>query len=677
MMTLTNEPMYKIKVSPYMTQKTTPGGSFDFMQKWNDNHPMPSTHMVVQILKSTPGMYRVSGYMSDPPYTQWTGWVIKKAILKEEELSLLEKQVFQAKLDSGDAFGVTIDIYETNSKKYGMTVSYTHKNDSLEEKLKSQFYAKRIAENSFKIDIEYYEDIAELVSDYNVLINNPNNYSRKKAYSYDVPKNQEEYPLIAFKSKPYEHQLEAYKYGMSMQKYLIADDQGLGKTMEAINIAIGKRIQFGYKHCLVICCVNSLKLNWVEEIKTHSNESAHVLGQKIVTRGINKGSIRVGGNKEKIADLKNLHDIDDYFIITNVESLLSDEITKLLHKAYDDGLIEMIIVDEFHKAKNTECKQGENLNSLLAECKIALSGTPMLNTPMDLYAIFSWLEYEKHTFAQFKRFYSWKSDDGYGTSGYRNMDILQHNLQQIMLRRKKEQVLTLPEKVYIEEYLEMSPQQEKLYNDIRDGLIEKLDDIIISPNPLAKMIRLRQATADMQILTNISEGAKVAHLANRVQELTNEGTKVIVFSNWTEVTDIAETVLKDFDPIVITGKVPDDERVKLVKEFQTNPERMVVIGTLGAAGTGLTMTAANAVIFLDEPWTNGEKEQAVDRAHRIGTTKTVFVYTYICKNTIDERVRRIVSSKKDISDFLVDNQPAKSRLVRFLLGLDDLDLDKE
>ena len=171
------------------------------------------------------------------------------------------------------------------------------------------------------------------------------------------------------------------------------------------------------------------------------------------------------------------------------------------------------------------------------------------------------------------------------------------------------------------------------------------------------MIRLRQATGWTGILSSkVQESAKMARMIELVEEITSSGQKAIIFSNWESITTVAKEQLKSYNPAYITGATKADERMKEVERFQNDDKCKVIIGTIGAMGTGLTLTAAQNVIFLDSPWNMALKAQAEDRAHRIGTKGTVNIITLVCKNTIDERIEELVEKKGQISDALVDGK---------------------
>lgn len=472
-----------------------------------------------------------------------------------------------------------------------------------------------------------------------------------------------------FKTTPYEHQITGFNFGLQYDRWLLGDEMGLGKTKQVIDIAIAKKLQKGYKHCLIICGVNGLKWNWKNEVATHSNEQALILGEK--TRS---GKTVIGSNKDKLAHLNALSQLTAYFIITNVESLRDEDINAKLNELCTSGEIGMIAFDECHKAKNPQSQQGKGILKLQAETMIAMTGTPLMNNPMDLYIILKWLGYEKHTFYSFKNHYCVMGGfGGYEVMGYKNLGELQEQLNDIMLRRRKEEVLDLPEKTYIDEYVEMSKAQKLIYDEVTEEVKENIDQIKAASNPLAELIRMRQATGFTGILSSkVKESAKIDRMLELVEEATSNKKKVVIFSNWTQITDVVYDALDsaNYKVAQITGDTPDNQRQYIVDKFQNTSDIEVLIGTSGAMGTGLTLTAGTVEIFMDEPWNMALKEQCVDRCHRIGQNTNITIYTLMCKDTIDQRIHEIVEKKGAMADAMVDGKIAmdKSELLDYLLS---------
>lgn len=486
-----------------------------------------------------------------------------------------------------------------------------------------------------------------------------------------------------FKTKPFKHQIDGFNYGMSHDRWLLGDEQGLGKTKQVIDIAMGRKEQRGYKHCLIICGVNGLKWNWVEEIKTHSNESAFILGQK----ARRDGAIVIGSTQDKLDDLylieNDKDNIQPYFIITNVESLRDNNISSKIADLCRKGIIGMVAADEVHKMKNPSSQQGKGFLKIQADTMIAMTGTPLMNTPLDLYIILKWLGYEDHSFYAFKNHYCVMGGYGdYQIVGYKHLDYLQATLNNFMLRRLKNDVLDLPEKTYINEYVEMTAKQAQIYREIHNQITANIDKVKESTNPLAEMIRLRQATGYTGILSStVQESAKLDRMVELVEDAIANGKKVVIFSNWTQMTDAVCEKLKDYNIGVITGETKDEERQNIVEAFQTpNNASMhdrvnkygdidVLVGTIGAMGTGLTLTAGTVEIFLDHPWNMALYDQAVDRCHRIGQKDNITVYNLLTKNTIDEKIWSIVQKKGAMADKLVDGKVIdKDALIDYLLS---------
>ena len=473
-----------------------------------------------------------------------------------------------------------------------------------------------------------------------------------------------------YKTKPYEYQSVGIDYGLNNDKWLLGDEQGLGKTKQVIDIAVARKQLYGYEYCLIICGVNSLKWNWVNEIHTHSNEQAYILGQRI-----KKNKIVVEGNQAKLQDILKMHEnsLNSYFIITNIETMRNEEIVANLSVLCKQKRISMIAVDEIHKNKNPSSQQSKGLAKLHTDCEIAMTGTPLMNTPLDLFFILKWLGYEKHSFYQFRNHYCLMGGfGGYEVVGYKNLNELQERLDNIMLRRRKEDVLDLPEKTYVDEYVDMTPKQKLIYEEVTAAIKMNIDQISIAPNPLAELIRMRQATGYPGILSSsIDESAKLDRMEELVEDARQNDRQIVIFSNWTQITNAVYERLNSKYLFVeqLTGETKDVDRDWIVQRFQIG-EIKILIGSIGAMGTGLTLTAGTVEIFVDEPWNRALKEQAEDRCHRIGQNSNVTIHTIMCKNTIDERIHELVYRKGELSDAIVDGMVKQNRMevLEYLLS---------
>lgn len=455
-----------------------------------------------------------------------------------------------------------------------------------------------------------------------------------------------------FKTKPFDHQIEAFNYAMDNPNFLLGDEQGLGKTKQSIDIAVGYKQAHKLKYCLIVCGVAGSKKNWEKEVGLHSNEKAHMLGRRVGKRG----TVWPGSSKDKMEDLEfmNQGQLDSYFIITNIETLRNKELAWMLGKLCEKGIIGMTIIDEIHKAKNPDSKQGVGIQKLQSRFRLALTGTPLMNNPIDLYNPMKWLGHVKGSHYSFKHTYQrMGGKSGEKVLGFKNLDHLRSKFEPLMLRRKKEDVLDLPPKMRSYEYVEMTPKQALIYNEIREDIIRNIEEIKAASNPLTRLLRLRQATAHTAILSNtIQESAKFNRMKEIIEENVANGRKTIIFSNWASIVKMANQVLSKYNPAIITGEVSD--RDAEIEKFQTDDSCMVISGTIRAMGTAFTLTAATEVLFLDKPWTMADQEQCEDRAHRIGTTGTVHIRSLVCENTIDERIEEILEEKALVSKAVVE-----------------------
>lgn len=461
------------------------------------------------------------------------------------------------------------------------------------------------------------------------------------------------------RTKPFEHQMDSFNYALTHNKFLLGDEQGLGKTKQALDIAVARKHKM--RHCLIVCGVNNLKWNWYKEVEIHTNEKAHILGSRVNR----KGKTVIGSSAERLADLKQIH--DEYFLITNIETLRDKSIQSQIKKMCSDGIIGMTIIDEIHKCKNSQSKQGKAIHCCCSYYRLALTGTPLMNNPVDLYNVLKWLEVENHSLTYFKNLYCEMGGfGGYEIIGYKNLDQLENSLNKNMLRRRKEEVLDLPPKIYTDELLDLDSSQDKLYRDVTNQIIEDIDRIMLLPNPLTELIRLRQVTSNPNILTskNITN-VKYDRIVDILESTTD---KIIIFSNWTKVINPLYIKLSSlgYNPALVTGESKDP--ILEMNKFQSDNTCKVILGTTPALGTGYTLTAANTVIFIDEPWSKAIKDQAEDRCHRIGTKGTVNVITLICKDTIDERIHQIIKDKGELSDRIVDGKAVQPSDIKFLIG---------
>lgn len=469
-----------------------------------------------------------------------------------------------------------------------------------------------------------------------------------------------------FITQPFDYQVDGIKFGLSHKRWLLLDAPGLGKTLQMIYLAQELKERNEISHCLVICGVNSLKHNWKSEIEKHSNLSVHILGEKINSKGVAK----VGGIKDRLEDLN--VERKEFFTITNIETLRDSNIVKAINSGKTK--FDLILFDECHKAKSVSSQQSKGLQKLDAKYKVAMTGTLLTNNPIDAYVPLKWLGVENSTATNFKYYYCvFGGYFGNEIIGYKNTDVLKDQLSKCSLRRTKD-LLDLPPKTVIQEYVTMDTKQLDFYNNIVDGIVTQVDKVHLNPaNILSLTTRLRQATAAPWVLSSEDiPSAKVDRAKDLVEEIVENGDKVIIFSVFKDPLNRLYTELSQYNPVLVTGDVPDSQ-VEINKQiFQEDSKCKLMLATTQKAGTGLTLTAASYAIFLDTPWTAAEFEQSQDRIHRIGANKNVFIYELITKDTIDERVHDIVQTKEAISDFIIDDKISENSIDSLKRYITDL-----
>lgn len=463
--------------------------------------------------------------------------------------------------------------------------------------------------------------------------------------------------LSSYKTVPFEHQVEAVKYGLSNPLFLLNDEPGLGKSGSMIYLAQELKHREGLEHCLIVCGINSLKRNWVKEIHKHSDLDSIIIGQRVNT----KGKIVDISVKERVEQLK--HKIQEFFVIINIESLRDDNIIKAILKG--PNKYDMIVADEVHKFKNSQAQQTKNFIKLnKSNHRIGLTGTLLTNNLLDCYSPLTWLGAEHSAFSNFKYYYC-TFDDKFNNIlvGFKNTDLLKEQLDLFSLRRTKDQLKDkkMPDKVIIHELVEMDTKQAEFYDQVKRGIRDQVDKVkLTSANILALTARLRQATALPSILTtNDIPSAKLDRCCELVDEIVSNGDKVLILSVFKDPVYELEKRLAQYKPLVGTGDIPDSVVSNNNELFQTDPSYKVFIGTHQKCGTGLTFDAASYAIILDELWTPADNRQSEDRIHRLTSTKRVFIYYLVTKDTIDEHVDQVVNDKGLVIDYLVDGKIPK------------------
>lgn len=463
-----------------------------------------------------------------------------------------------------------------------------------------------------------------------------------------VPKNQiipranpdVEVDLKEFSHRPpFEHQKTAIIKLVSNKKYILADDMGLGKTSSAIMASISCKA----KKVLIICPA-SLKVNWQREIENYTDESV----------GIVEGKKWVDGK----------YVIINYDILKNFHSLPKDKDKK---KQIMDSGFDLVIIDEAHYVSNGKAQRTKLVNNLTSRIDRLwlLSGTPMTSRPMNYYNLLklvgsrvanNWISYVrrycdgKQIFRGYRKIWL--------TFGATNLEELRDKTNDKVLRRLKEDVLDLPDKIITPIHMELkSKTYEEEMGDYLDWRRQNKNRGLSIQ--LSKLMKVRQIIA----LEKVKETTQL------IEQCLQQDKKVIVFTNFTEpLMTLHEKYKKE--SVILNGTMKKEDRQESVDRFQNDDKVKVFIGNVKAAGVGITLTAAEVVIFNDLSFVPSDMSQCEDRAFRIGQDKKVSCMYPIYDNTIERTIYELVNKKKSVIDTVMgDNINEEDILGEILLGL--------
>ena len=440
---------------------------------------------------------------------------------------------------------------------------------------------------------------------------------------------------------PLEHQKEAVEKLAGSRRFILADDMGLGKTTATIIAAL----ETGAKKILIICPA-SLKINWQREIENYTDRPVYIAeGKKFSTE-----SDFVIVNYDI---LKNFHDMEK-------------KGTSLLKQSE----FELVILDEAHMISNPQAQRTKIINHFVKDIKRVwlLTGTPMTSRPMNYYNLLNIIE---SPVAQNWMAYAIRYCQGYqfmagkrkvwNVTGASNLEELRDRTSKQILRRLKEDVLDLPDKIISPVYLRLkSKEYEELMGEYYEWFDNKKDESSSLTVQFSKLMKVRKIIAN----------EKTKQTIEFAENIIEQGKKVIIFTNFT---DTLQTIYQHFgkQAVYLDGSCSKPHRQNAVDEFQENDKIKVFVGNLKAAGVGLTLTAAEVVIMNDLSFVPAEHAQAEDRAYRYGQKSNVLVYYPLYENTIEGAVYDILNRKKEvIRTVMGDEQPENvGDVVEEILGL--------
>lgn len=320
-------------------------------------------------------------------------------------------------------------------------------------------------------------------------------------------------------------------------------------------------------------------------------------------------------------------------------------------------------MDEATKIKNPDTQRTKTIKGINSLHRIALSGTPIENRPAELWSLFDFLmRGHLGTYSQFVNFYEKPITLGNNDS----TNTLSKRIRPFILRRLKENVAKdLPEKIEIDEWVELTDEQKFLYSSIQSGAsqlrdaIQRGENINYSFCILPILTKLKQVCDHPAIINGKVEpvenrSEKFDLVIDKVQEIHDADEHVVLFSHFLKTLDLFEIALKSKKMKYIRLDGSTQDRQACIDKFNQR-QADVALCSIQACGHGINLTAANHVIHVDRWWNPAVEDQATDRVHRIGQNKTVYVYRILTKGTLEEKIANLLEKKRDISDKVIGN----------------------
>jgi SNF2 family DNA or RNA helicase len=436
---------------------------------------------------------------------------------------------------------------------------------------------------------------------------------------------------------PLEHQKLAIETLAGTKKFILADDMGVGKSTSAV---IGA-LESGAKKILIICPA-SLKINWQREISLYTDKSIFICEGKNFSYD---------------------HDIVimNYDIVKNFYDILDKENSPIYKSGFD-----LLILDEAHYISNITAARTKLINSFAKKIDRVwlLTGTPMTNRPINYFNLLDLVDspVAKNWTAYVIRYcggyqFKVKNRKVWNVNGASNLEELRDRTSKQVLRRLKTEVLDLPEKIITPIYLKLkSDKYEELLGEYQEWIKTKKDKVSLT-------VQLNMLTKARQLLAT----EKVEHTIEIAENILEQDKKVLIFTNFT---DSLKKLMAHFGKkaVSIDGSTSSSQRQYVVDQFQNNDKIKVFVGNIIAAGAGITLTAADTVIFNDLSFVPAHHQQAEDRAYRYGQKNSVSIYYPIFYNTIDNAIYEMLNQKKSTIDTVMGDNLDESDFLANLMN---------
>lgn len=432
--------------------------------------------------------------------------------------------------------------------------------------------------------------------------------------------------------RPFDHQKQMIKLALSHRQFAFFCEMGTGKTKAAIDTA-GILNYNGLVDRVLIMCPKTLLEVWVEEIKKNSNKDSIIIS---------------GTKKQRYNSLTK----KSFYVIINYESFLYTLETDEWRR------FDMTILDESTRIKSPKAGITKAVIKTFphVKYKLILTGTPITQSPIDIYCQYDFLN---PSFLNSRSFYAFRNTYcimggymNYQITGYKRLPELKSKISKHSIQLKKEDCLDLPPKIYEKRYIEMNKEMEKQYKEMKKQyIIEYNDEYVTASIALVKLLRMQEILSG-QYLKDQRNNNKLIVLTEILNEIIGENQVVLWCRFRPSIFMLRQLASKMKVPYsCIFGDIID--RKKQIDDFQSGHTKLF-IGQIQTGGMGITLTAGTHVIVYENTFSLQDRKQFEDRVHRPGQTKKITYIDLIYKNTIDEKVLTAISNKQDVSNYLVE-----------------------
>ncbi len=459
---------------------------------------------------------------------------------------------------------------------------------------------------------------------------------------------------LPIKANPYQHQKIAFNFALQKLEEqgcaALLMDMGLGKSLTSIAIT-GQLFNDKKIERVLVICPTSIIGVWLEEFKKFADFDYCI--EAIIGTTMSK-------RKDKLKLL--CHKIGLKVAIINYEATWRMEKELNIYKP------DIIICDESQKIKNPSASQSKTIHRLgvKAKYKIILTGTPVQNSPMDVFS--QWKFLDPNIFGL--SFYAFRNH--YAVMGgyynhqilrYKNMDELTSKAHSVAYRITKEEALDLPKQIFLNRYCELEPTARKIYDTVvKESYAELMDGEITATNVLTKLMRLSQIAGghvkDDEGRMQVISKSKLNELKDIMEDvIIDNKKKLVIFARFIPEIESIKSLAREMEIrySYITGEIKTEERSEMCSKFQNDNNIKLFIAQIQTAGLGITLTAADTAVFYSLDFNYANYSQAIARTHRIGQKNTCTYINLIATETVDEKILKALESKQDIAKNIVDN----------------------